>query len=165
MEKEKESKSPLEDLKKMYLDLQKENNLPSFDEMNKEFNIERMAETEFELPMRELRRFVSDKIRNYERFIEAIINPSNANMFIFTLIKALSKEDKDKLSEIYKKLVKREVDLIELDVQYNEENEVKFINDFYSEWQEMKPIILEILGKIKTDWDKEVEKSSKGYFG
>ena len=157
--------SALEDFKEAYSELQAKHNLPSFKDMNEEFSIERMAEVELDLPLREIRRFVSDKIRNYERFIEAIINPSNANMFIFTLIKAISAEDKERLSEVYKKLVRREVDLIEMDIQYNEEKEVKFINEFYSEWQGIKLVLLEILGKINANWDKEVEKTSKGYFG
>ena len=160
---EKCCESALEDLKKAYSEWQEKYNLPSFEEMNEDFGIERMSEVEVDLPMREIRRFVSDKVRNYERFIEAILNPSNANIFIFTIIKVLGKEDKEKLSEIYKKLVKREVDLIEMDVVYDEEKEVKFVKEFCSEWQEMKPIILEVLGKIKGDWDKEVEKGSKGY--
>ena len=157
--------SALEDLKEVYSELQKKHNFPSFKIMNEEFNIERMAEVEFDIPLREIRRFVSDKIRNYERFVEAILNPSNANMFIFTIIKAISPEDKEKLSEVYKKLIRREIDLVELDIQYNEEKEVKFINNFYSEWQKIKPIILNIFGKINANWDKEIEKTSKSYFG
>lgn len=162
---EDECESCLEEFKKFYVELAEKHKLPSFKEMNEDFNIEKMAESEYDIPMREVRRFVSDKIRHYERFIEAIINPSNANLFIFTIIKAISPADKEKLSDMYKELMKREVDLIELDVQYDESKEVKFVNEFYVEWQGMKPILLKILGKIRADWDKEVEKGSKGYFG
>ena len=160
-----ECKGCLEDFKKFYSELAEKNQLPSFNVMNEDFNIEKMSETESDLPVREIRRFVSDKIRNYERFIEAIINPSNANMFIFTIIKVISADDKERLSDIYKKLMKSEVDLIELDVQYDEAKELKFVNTFFKEWQGMKPVLLEILGKINSDWDKEVEKGSNGYFG
>lgn len=157
--------SGLEKLKKDYLEIQSKFNIPSFDEMNQDFNIERASDIEVDLLIREIRKYLSDKLQNYMRFVETILHPSNASIFIFSIIKTIKEEEKNKLTEIYKKLARYEVDLIELDVQYSEEKEVKFISDFFKVWQEVKKDMLDIVGVIKDNWDKEVEKGSKAYFG
>jgi hypothetical protein len=157
--------SNMDKLKKQYSEIQNKYGLPSFEEMNQDFNIERASDMEIELLVREVRKYMSDKLQNYMRFVETILNPSNASIFIFSIIKTIKEEDKKKLSDIYKKLSRYEVDLIELDVQYNEEKEANFIKEFFKVWQEVKKDMLSIVKVIKDNWDKESEKNPKAYFG
>lgn len=157
--------SDLLKLKKEYEVLAKKYNLPSFKEMNEDFGIERIAEVETDILLREIRKVVADKLYNYLRFIEGILNPTNAPMFVFSIIKALGKEEKDKFSEIYKKLAKIEIALFEIDVQFFEEKEAKFVKDSYGIWQEIKKDALEIIKAIKRNWDNKAETKDKGYFG
>ena len=102
-------KSNLENLKKDYKKIQKKYDLPNFDELNKDFQIEKVAETETDFLIREIRKFMADKFSNYLRFIEAILNPVNAPMFIFSIIKSIGIEEKKKLTDIYGKLSKTEL--------------------------------------------------------
>ena len=115
-----EKECNLETLKKDYKELQAKHNLPSFEELNEDFNIEKAAEIEIELLIREIRRFVADKLLNYQRFVESVLNPVNVQMFIFSVIKSIGNEEKEKLTEIYKILSKNELKLIELDLQFSE---------------------------------------------
>ena len=157
--------SKLEKLKENYLKIQKEHNLPSFEDLNKDFHIEKIAEMESELLIREIRRFVGDKMVNYMRFIENLINPVNVPMFILSIIKALNIEDKKKLSEMYKDLMKMEIVFIELDLEFSEEKESKFIKDSYKSWQKVKKDLLKILDNVKVGKDTKIESNNKGYFG
>jgi len=152
-------------LKQEYKKIQEKHNLPSFEELNEDFNIEKASEIEVELLIREIRRFMADKLSTYMRFIEAILNPVNVQMFIYSLIKSLETQEKEKLTEIYKKLSKKELKLIELDLKYSEEKEALFIRESYSMWQEMKKDLLEIFEKINNNWDNKVESKNKDYFG
>jgi hypothetical protein len=160
-----EEESNLEELKKDYAEIQSKYGFPSFDEINQDFGLERVSDIETDLLVREVRKYMSDKLQNYMRFVETILHPSNASIFIFSIIKTIKEEDKKTLTEIYKKLARYEVDLIELDVQYSEEKEAKFVNDFFKVWQEVKKDMLDIVGVIKSNWDNEVEKGTKAYFG
>jgi len=160
-----EKEDSLGELKKDYLEIQKKFDLPSFEELNKEFQIEKIAEIETDFLIREVRKFVADKFSNYFRFIETLLQPVNAPMFVFSIIKTLGTEEKDKLTEIYKELAKIEVQLIELDLDFNEEKEVKFIKDFYVFWQGIKKEMKEIFEVVKKNWDNKVESNNKGYFG
>ena len=133
-----EKEHNLETLKKDYKELQEKHSLPSFKELNEDFNIEKATEVEVDLLIREIRRFVADKLANYMRFIEAILHHVNVQKWFCSIIKALETQEKDKLTEIYKKLSKNELRLIELDIQFSEEKEANFIKDSCEMWQDMK---------------------------
>ncbi|MBD3247162.1 hypothetical protein GF378_00905 [Candidatus Pacearchaeota archaeon] len=161
----KENENTLEKLKKNYSKLQKQHDLPGFDDMNKDFYIEKLSDTETDLLMREIRKVVADRLFSYLRFLENLINPQNAPVWIYSVIKALDPEDKTKVESIYKKLSSNEINLIELDVSFNEEKEVMFVKKSYDLWQKIKKEMLEVISSIKKNINREKGKSSKGYFG
>jgi len=160
---EKENK--LLKFKKEYAKLQKKHGLPKFEEINQDFHIDRAAEVETDLPIVEIRKHIADKMAGYLRFSESLLNPTNAPMFVFSIIKTLGPEEKKRLSEIYKKLAKNEFNLIKTDVEYSEEKEAKFIKDSYAIWQDLKKDVLYILKEVERKWDNKFETNNKGYFG
>jgi len=155
----------LEELKKDYEKIQKKHNLPGFKELNEDFQIEKICESETEILIREVRKFMADKFSNYLRFIEAIIHPINAPVFILSVVKSISQEDRRKFEEIYKKLAKNEINLIEVDIVFSEEKEAGFIRDSYRMWQEIKKELLDEIKVIKSNWDNKLNSNNKGYFG
>ncbi|MAG78873.1 hypothetical protein CMI40_00665 [Candidatus Pacearchaeota archaeon] len=157
--------SELDNLKKEYKKIQKEYDLPSFEKLNEDFQIEKIAEVETDYLLREIKRFIADKFSNYLRFVEAILHPVNTPMFIFSVIKSIEIQEKDKLVDIYKKLAKNEVRLIELDIDFSIKNDAEFIKDSYKLWQGIKKDMLSIINKIKKNWDNKFEVNNKGYFG
>ena len=157
--------SKLEKLKKDYRILEGKHNLPSFEKLNEDFHIEKIAEFETEILIREVRKFMGDKMLNYMRFIENLLNPVNVPMFIFSIIKLLDAEEKKEFSEIYKELMKKEIRFIELDLEFDEKKEAEFIKNAYEFWQGIKKDILKIMDKINKKWDNKFDVNSKGYFG
>ena len=157
--------SKLDELKETYLKLQKKHNLPSFEALNEDFQIEKISDVETDSLLRELRRTISDKPFTYLRFVESLINPANAPMSILSVIKTLGIEEKEKLAEIYKKLVRNEILLIETDISFSEEKEAKFILETYETWQEVKKDLLEIIDVVNANWDNNTKVNNKKYFG
>lgn len=157
--------SKLEKLKKDYETIQRKHGLPSFEKLNEDFQIEKAAEFETDILIREVRRFMADKLAGYMRFIETILNPVNAPIFVFSIIKTLGIEEKKKASEIYKKLAKNEIKLIEIDTEFSEKKEAEFIKETHELWQDIKRDLLKILTIINKNWDNKFEVDSKGYFG
>ena len=160
-----EKESNLQELKENYKEIQEKYNLPAFERLNEDFHIEKIAENETELLIREVRKFMADRLFNYLRFIESFLNPVNVPMFVFSVIKIITPKEKEKLTEIYKKLAKMEVDLIELDIQFSEQKEAQFIKESYKIWQDIKEDMLKIVEVIKNNWDNKNETDNKGYFG
>jgi hypothetical protein len=157
--------SELEKLKENYKKIEKTYHLPDFDKLNAEFSIEKIAEIETDFLVREVARIIGEKFSNYLRLVELILNPANSPMFIFSLIKTMGEDEKKKFSEIYKELARIELNLIELDVDFSDKKEADFINSSYKTWMNMKKDFLEVIEKIKSNWDNKNENNSKGYFG
>ena len=61
--------------------------------------------------------------------------------------------------------MKKEIQFIELDLEFDEKKEAEFIKDSYEFWQGIKKDLLKIIGKIQNKWDNKSEANSKGYFG
>src|SRR4030042_4612405 len=133
-----EEESLLEKLKKDYDKLRKKYNLPAFKEVNEAFDIEEVAEQETECLLRQIRKHMMDKVVAYLRFIEMLLNPSNAPMFFFALVKGLTASDKRLLDHLYERLGEFEIDVIALDCKYNEKEEADFINKAVLKWKDIK---------------------------
>lgn len=152
-------------VKKSYEPIQAKYGLPSFEKLNADFHIEKIADNETDFVLREIRVCITEKFLNYLRFIESLINPSNTPMFVFAMIKSLGVKDKEKLIELYKKISKLEIDLIELDLGYSEKKEAEAIKKYCEMWGEIKIKFLEVIEVIKGNLDNKSEDSEKGYLG
>ena len=157
-------KSKLKKLKEEYSKIQEKYELPNFSKLNEDFRIEKTAQTETDFLVREIRESMGETLENFLRFVEAILNPVNVPMFLFPIIKSLNVEEKNKLSEIYKKLSKLEIDSMKL-IDYSEKKEAEFIKNSYKIWQEIKKDFVKIIEAVENKTEAKVEKSEKGYFG
>lgn len=155
----------LDRLKENYKEIQEKYNLPSFDALNADFGIEKLSEVETDFLIREIAKVMVEKFSNYLRFVEFIINPVNSPIFIFSIIKTLREEEMKKFNEIYKELAKIEVRVIEIDIEFSEEKESLFIIESYDIWKRIKKDLLEIIEKVKANWDNKSEDNKKAYFG
>ena len=54
--------------------------------------------------------------------------------------------------------------MIELDLYFSEEKEALFIIESYNLWQKIKKDMLEIIDRIKFNWDNKSENNTKAYF-
>jgi hypothetical protein len=139
--------------------------LPSFSELNEMFDIEEIdLETEFLL--RRVRRVVAEKVTNYLRFIEIILNPSNSPLFFFNFIKKLNNKDKEVLSKLYEELGKVEVEIIALDLEYSEKNEAEFIKRLYNVFKnKLRVELLAIIRKLSEENNDKKKEINGSYFG
>ena len=157
-------KSKLKKLKEEYSKIQEKYGLPNFSKLNEDFRIEKTAQTETDFLVREIRESMGETLENFLRFVEAILNPINVPMFLFPIIKSLNVEEKNKLSEIYKKLSRLEINAMKL-IDYSEKKEAEFIKNSYKIWQEIKKDFVKIIEAVENKTEAKVEKSEKGYFG
>jgi hypothetical protein len=163
--KQKENESNLKNLKEDYEILKEKYGLPEFRDFNEDFQIERISEIETDFLLREIRKFISDRISNYMRFLESLLNPTNAPLFIFSLCKALTANEKKEIENLYKDLMKIELELLEIDIRYSEEKEAEFIKSTFEFWKDFKRKWLGIIKTAKDNWDNKLESTNKGYFG
>ncbi|MFA4960308.1 MAG: hypothetical protein WC548_01460 [Candidatus Pacearchaeota archaeon] len=153
------------DLKLEYNKVKEKFKLPIYSEMAEDFDIEKLAEKESEYLVREIRRAIVEKLAGYMHFFELLINPASSPLFIFSVLKSIDKKTRDKINSIYKKFSKFQIESMKLDTIYNEENEAKFIRDFFKEWQILKKEIHKIIEMFEANIDESSEEKRSGYFG
>ena len=154
----------LEQLKKNYEILRKKYAMPSFSEMNEDFDIEKL-DGECELLSREIRRAISERNLGYLRFVESFLNPSSAPMFFLALVRSINPEEKATLEGLFPKLAGFELESIRLDNIYNEKKDAEFIKKVYKEWQGIKKEFDIIISSVIDGVEKKSEKKNKGYLG
>lgn len=158
-------KQELENLKKQYNKLKKKYDLPSFEDVNKDFEIEKLQDRERSYLLRDIRRTMIERNLSYFKFLEMFLNPSSGPMFFMALSNHLTDEEKDKIEELYFKMGKFELDSVKLDNDDGEEKEAEFIKSFYQEWQNMKNEFGSLMDSLEKIWEREVERDEKGYLG
>jgi len=167
-DKSDESSEPhecgLEGLKKDYGEFKEKYGLPEFSELNELFEVEDIESCETEFLIRKIRRVISDKIAGYLKFVETVLNPSNAPMFFFKMIKKLDSNDKEILTNIYEELGGFEIEIIKLDLNYSEIGEGEFIKKVFKRFDEIRKQLLKIIDKLGNG--PGVNKNNSGsYFG
>ena len=155
----------LELLKNDYSKLAEKYKLPSFRELNEEFDIEKVQELETETLLREIRKVMMDKALAYLRFIELLLNPSNAPMFFFAILKGLDSADKKLLEDLYTRLGRIEIEVVGVDNDYSEKSEAEFIKHLVSGWKGIKEDMKKISASLQKSWDKKSERREKSYLG
>lgn len=153
------------DIEMEYKNLSKLFNLPKFSELNNEFEIHSIDKPDFVL--RNLRRKMHEKVEFFSKIIESIIHPSGESIIHSYESDFFSEEEKNKLTDIHKKLLIYERKSILLDIGSSEENEAVFINNLFSEWNSIKSDLKNIMNKLISGWDNESSDSDSGgrYFG
>jgi hypothetical protein len=156
----------LAEFKLEYTKLGDKYKLPHFKYLNENFEIENLCSEETELLLKKIRKQMTEKIYYHIRTLEAFINPQNAPMFIFNIIKSFTSFEQELIKKAYNKLAGFEVDFFELEIEYNEKKEADFIKKVCNEWPEINEILIKIHSSMKAGYNKEVsKKANKSYVG
>lgn len=152
-------------LRENYEKLRKKYSLPDFEELNEDFEIEKIDNKDSLTLSREVRRKMIEKNLSYFKFLEMFLNPSSSPIFFHALISHMDSKSREKLEKLYFKLGKFELDSVGLDNNYSEDGDAKFIKNLFKEWQEIKNEFGEIINSLERVWEKEIEEKDRGYLG
>ena len=158
-------KSEIDELKEDYKKARKIYDIPTFEELNLNFQIEKICDIETDFLLLEIRKHISEKLSGYLKLIETLINPMSAQMLVYHIIKTLTPKDQETLRILYKKLAKLEIKILELDIDFDEKKEALFIKNAFDEWQTIKKDLLEMVINVQENWDIKIKTNDKHYFG
>ena len=151
-------------LEEEYNKLKQKYTLPSFKEISEDFDIEKVQDKESTFLLREIRRTINEKTSAYLHLFENLINPNSPPIFIFTLIRNISIEDKETIKQLYKELSKTQIQVMKLDTIYKEESEAKFIKEIFTIWQGVKKKTYKLIETLESNMDNDDISSTKSYF-
>ena len=137
--------------------------LPSFNEVNEEFEISDIDKDDFLL--REIRRKIAEKLEIYMKFLEEILQPETtlSNMYES---KIFNDAEREEIFKIYKKLMFLNRLSIETSVNEDDKKSSEYINIIFKEWNEIKSQFSKFVTKAKESWLKDIDiKEELRYLG
>jgi len=140
--------------KKKAEELLKKHNLPSFKELDDEFEISTIEKTEFIL--REIRRKITEKIDLYAKLFESTLQ-LEPNLTTLNEMNAFSDSEKEDLYKVFRKLMVIDRFSVETSVDEDDKKTSEFIESVWKDWQELKKEILPFIKKLKQSWTKETK--------
>lgn len=140
-------------MKEQFEKLKKQFNLPDFNTLNNDFEISTIEDEEFLI--RCLRRKIVDKISDFLKVIEPIIQPD-------TTISDMQESDnfteteRNDVFDLYKKLKIMDKEALELSIIEDDKSTAEFITMASKQWPMIKERMKEISRKLQNAWEKEI---------
>lgn len=148
----------MKNLKSSYETLANKYNLPSFQELDNEFEILYFRELfEISHPLSFVRRRIYEKFGWVCGMLQGIAQPNPSSMISIEESSFFKKEEKKEHIDLLKAMMYYERYSVNLDIETNEEQDAEFIKQAYQKWMEIKPQITKISAKLKDSWKKETE--------
>lgn len=146
-----------------YEALKEKYHLPSYDELNWEYEIGNIEEDD--LVIRNVRKKVAEKFEYIANVLSSIIQPET-DMTTLHEVSFFEDKEKEEIVKIYKRIMYYYRYASRLTVDDSEEANAAYINEAHAELKKLKPQLVKIFDKIKDAWTKEMnQKVEAGYFG
>jgi coenzyme F420-reducing hydrogenase alpha subunit len=133
--------------------LEKKYSLPSFGEMDKEFEISAIEDKGFLL--KRIVDRVMEKINHFSEFLGGILQPDTSSLVNLYECRFMSDEEKKEVQELYKKVMILNRKALRFSLDYDEKEYSSFIKDSFKEWKEIKNSLLKFITVIEKGWEKE----------
>jgi len=156
-----------EKFKNTYMEMQKKYDLPSYDELDEEFELlyfQRIIEIKY--PLRFVRRRIVDKLNPYVDFLQNILNPNPNSLISLEESKFFSKEEKEEIIALTKEIIVFERKSLMIDIKHDEKEDAEFIKESFKACGNFSSKVGKISEQLKKGWeDGAKEEGEKHYFG
>lgn len=157
MAEKKEKQEALEELKKEYNSLAQKYGLPSFEEIDADFEISTIEDSRFLL--RKIMGNIEEKLELFIKILTSVLQPEQ-NIADLSECRAFDDEQKKEIFDIYKKIMKFKRAMDSLCVSSTEKEEAECLSNFYAEWSSekgLKPGLKRIVKKLEKSWESSIE--------
>ena len=149
---------------KQYNELRKKYRLPEFKEINYEFELSDLDETDFLI--KSIVRRIAEKLDFFSGLFEELLQPDGSNLSAMHESRVFEDDEKKEAFDLYRKLMLLSRRTVELSLNGSEKDEAEFISSFFSEWGPIKEEMKKYLNKMKESWKTETDiKEDIGYLG
>jgi len=156
------------DIKSRYEKLREKYGLPSYEELDEEFELLYFHNIlEINYPLRFIRRRIMDKISAFVHFFQNILNPTPGNLIAMEENSFLTKDEKDEITSLVKNMIILERESLLLDINHDEEKDAEFIKKAASKWEKYRVKVGTYTNKLREGWNSKVKEEDKEeqYFG
>ncbi len=153
-------------IEKKYEEMSKKYDLPEFSEIDGEFEISDVDDSNFIL--RGIIRKMTDRADYFASILEEILHPDMGGIHSMHETRFFGDIEKKQMFDLYKALMHLNRSAMETSLLASEREEANFIKSFYSEWKTIKIQLLGYVRQLKSSWriDTDIkEELGLGYLG
>lgn len=151
-------------MEELYGKLQKKYTLPSYKELNKNFELDYIEDPFFLL--RTIRRRIHEKIVFFAKISEKILFPNQTLMIEMYESKFFSDKEKEEILELYEKLLELDRKALLLNISSTDAKEAEYIKIVYKKLPVIIKKISFIIEKTDKSWkERKSDLSKNHYFG
>jgi|TARA_Y100000310_G_scaffold333676_1_gene411698 hypothetical protein len=151
-------------MKKQYNELKKKYDLPTYKELNNNFELDYIEDEYFLI--RTIRRRIHEKVVFFARLFERIIFPNQAVMIEIYESKFFTEKEKADLIKSYEELLELDRKALFLNVFSEDKKEAEYIKLVSKTWPNLIKKSQFILIKLDKSWkDKKTDLTKNHYFG
>ncbi len=156
----------MEKVKKEYNEIAKKHNLPSWEQLDKEYELGYVGPVaEISFPLRFVRRRINDRFAAVAGFLQGLLHPNTGSLINIQESKFFSDADRKIILNLLKEFMQLERTSFALDLTWNEKEEAEFIKNAHKKWLESKKQLEIFAEKLRTGWKEESNYSKGAYFG
>lgn len=156
----------LKNFKVKYAVLQKKYKLPSFEELNENFEIYKGRGKDEDCLLRGIRKSMIEKIVNALGFFDMLLSGMNAPRIYMNYIKTMTAEDRKTIEKIYTLFGEVSMASMALEIEYSEKDEAKLIADLNRVWNSVKKDFKGVVGNIRSTPESNNNiRKEKSYYG
>ena len=141
-----------------YDELRKKYKLPSFDEVNYEFEISALDVNKIPSLSRGILRAICNKMGLLLNYVEPVISPNPQGLHGYIEIQNTTNDEKKEIFEFYKDLSKKYHKAYSTELTEKEEEIIKEIKNVLKYWDSVRVRFKKISEVINKAWEKELEK-------
>ena len=147
-----------------YEAVRKKYDLPSFGELDKEFEISLIEAESFIL--RNVRKKVGERFELVINIVQRILQPDTNSFADMYECKFFKGSEKDAIFHLFKHLMHCYRQSVELEILQDEKSDAEFVRSVTKEWREIKQGLLPFISKLKMVWiEKDESKEHLEYLG
>ena len=139
---------------KTYETLQKAHALPSYEALDKEFEISEIEE-KF-LSLRSIRKKMVEKLEFFIKILEDIIHP-DTNVTSMHESKTFTEQEKQRLFELYRNLMGLQRSSLKLSLDSTEQQEASYIKEVLSLWKGMRKELEFVIAVLQRCWKEDID--------
>ena len=148
-------------MKESYTKLAQKHQLPAFEEIA--FFVQDLDKDK--LSLREIIKSIHDKIDDYSKHVESIIQPET-NIISMHELSTFSSDHRKELFKMFKSMMYLSREINRVQISDSEKDNIKLINTAVKEWRVYQPVIEGLFVELRDSWKKETDQSiEEMYFG
>ncbi len=154
----------MDTIKSEYDVLIKKHKLPSFNKLDKEFEIRALEENRSGRPVKAILRVMAGKLRGFLETLDPVVSPNPNSIHSMIAVNNLSNSLKTEMYGFYKKIGALYQKCLFYDLEDDDES-AEFIKKLWVQWISIKKTQKRYMKLIIETWSKEVPKEKAGYHG